>query len=310
MSGRARRTPRFDLKFRNPLTGARYVRRADGRGTFLQRPGFFTRRGCRAALASRFVDLRGYALTRVYGIPPARLDMYPPKVYSDEMAAEDMRRCAAGDKLRFYDRVVRVHKIAGAAGLRKYALMRYHGFKARDVAEALPSLPYSEKDAQIDITHYERYGRPYFRVSRLGLTVVDGKHGIIRDWRDKGFNDQYTYDVRGGAARRTINQSPMRAYDERTFEVVRLKGGRYARRVPCSAAPAYCNPGETHFLKRVDERRLTATEKRNTKTARMSSIVGPAARNAKTGRSAGLAPTAPIMPVPRSSARASARRTS
>lgn len=224
----------------------------------LRAPGAGLRRRC---LAKReYEEPRGFVLTRVYGVPEKLLGMYPPDVYSLKHALEDLEDCREGRELRHYRRVVRFDRVVKARDLgedalarkaRVYALTRFHGYEKRDFrgGRVLEVLPYSVKDAQVDIAYYQKHGRPYYTVIKETSTVLDPKRGSVRDWRHKGFENGYTYDVHDPRAERQrvrqLGVAKLR-FDPKKYPLQRL-GMQWVRMVPCAEAPSMCKPGDRAF---------------------------------------------------------------
>lgn len=234
---------------KNPFTRARYARH-HGSKAALQRPGILTRRKCQAK--PRYVDSRGFALQEIYEIQGRQLDKYPPGVYSLEQAEQDIAACAAGKDLPHYRRVVRYDVIAGDKDPRVYALMKYHRYTAAELADGtvLKILPYSEKDAQIDITTFQKTGKPYYKVVKAISQVIDEKKKIVRDWRDKGFDNKYkyqAYDPRAEKARVAALGGPVRRKFDATKYPKKKVGGRWVRIVPCTEFPSMCAKGDQTF---------------------------------------------------------------
>lgn len=232
----------------NPLGGGTKVARP-GRVAHTYRPGAWTRFKCRRVPA--YADVRGWVLTNVYGVPPRLLSMYPPNVYSLEMARADLDMCKLGQPLRYFDRVVRVDRAAGrdASRWKAYALTRYHGYRPDEKA-AMNSLPYSTKDAQIDIAYFQRHGRPYFQVNKYRSEVYDPKRGFLRDWRYNGFSDGYTYSPTAGAkAQRFLSDRMPKKFKKKDYPLAQLPSGQYVRKIPCAVVgAAYCRPGQSEYL--------------------------------------------------------------
>lgn len=214
----------------------------------LQQVSVLTRRRCAAKPA--YVDDRGFALTTIYGIKPDKLGMYPPAVYSLDMAREDVRLCAQGRPLRWSSKVIKYDKVAGRQDPRVYALMKFHGYTPAELADGsvLRMLPYSEKDAQIDISTFAKKGRKYYTVIKPLLQVVDPKKLMLRDWRDKGFDDKYRYspyNPRGKEGKvKTLWNAPESKYGA-TLDKYPLQkyGGKWVRMVKCRDIPDICPPG-------------------------------------------------------------------
>lgn len=216
----------------------------------VERAGSGARRKC--AALPRYADVRGFALSVVYGVPSGNLDMYPPSVYSKAQAEKDIQACALGLRLPFRDRVVRYDRVAGSRDPRVYALMKFHGYKRADFedGQVLRLLPYSVKDAQIDIAYFARRGVPYYKVIKQTSTVLDHKRSTYRDWRHKGFDDRYKYDAYDPNA----SKQKLRVLSDRASKKLdaskyprRLMGSQWVRIVPCSAMPAMCGPGMDTF---------------------------------------------------------------
>lgn len=245
-----RSAARLSRSFRarwNPFAGGTQVSRP-GRAAQMYRPGAWMRFKCRRMPA--YADARGWVLTNVYGVPSRLLSMYPPNVYSKEMALADLQACKTGQPLRFFDRVVRVDRVAGrdTSRWKAYALTRYHGYR-RDERDAMNALPYSAKDAQIDIQYFQRYGRPYFQVNKYRSEVYDPKRGFVRDWRHRGFSDGYSYSPAGSKAQRSLGDRLPKKFQKKQFPLVQLPSGQYVRKIPCGVVgPAYCRPGQTEYL--------------------------------------------------------------
>ena len=205
----------------------------------------------RCAAKPRYVEDRGFALTTIYRVGAAQLDFYPPEVYSLQQAREDIRACAAGAALPHSKRVVRFDRLVGKGGdPRQYALIRFHGYSPADFRDPrlLQLLPYSKKDAQIDISQFAKTGKPYYTVIRHLSQVLDPKRGTVRNWRSRGFDDKYKYDAYNPEApSRPLGSRVGRRFDASKYPRVRGAGGQWVRMVPCSEAPAMCKPGNTTF---------------------------------------------------------------
>lgn len=244
------RAPRVSRSFRtrwNPFGGTTVAR--PGRIAHMYRPSAWTRFKCRRVPA--YADVRGWVLTNVYGVPQRLLSMYPPAVYSKDMARADLDACRAGQPLKFFDRVVRVDRVAGGdvSRWKAYALTRYHGYRPDETA-AMNSLPYSAKDAQIDIQYFQKHGRPYFQINKYRSEVYDPKRGFVRDWRHSGFQNGYAYSPGGSrAAQRGLSDRPSKRFSKKEFPLVQLASGQWVRRIPCAVAgAAYCRPGQAEYL--------------------------------------------------------------
>lgn len=216
----------------------------------LQRAGGRVQRKCLQKPA--YAEPRGFALTVIYGVPQRLLGRYPPSVYSVQQATADIDACKAGRDLPYYKQVVRYNSISGAKDPRVYALTKYHGYRARDFEDPklLQLLPYSEKDAQIDISSFQKKGKPYYTVIKHTSTVLDPKRGTARDWRQRGFDDRYRYDLydptaAGQRVRQLGNRTGAR-FDASKYPRVR-SGGQWVRMVPCKELPAMCKPGDKVF---------------------------------------------------------------
>jgi hypothetical protein len=209
-------------------------------------PAWTTRRRC--AAKPPYAEPRGFALTTVYGVPPGLLNRYPPHVYDSRQAAEDIAACAAGRRPPHAARVVRFDKIAGG-DLRAYALKAYHGYTAADLRDprTLQLLPYTDKDAQVDIAYFRRHRRPYYRVVKQTSQVLDPKRGTARDWRHHGYRNGYRYGLTETPAKR-LGGRVKRKFDASKYPRVRGAGGRgWVHLVPCAELPAMCRPGDTVF---------------------------------------------------------------
>jgi len=234
----------------NPFTGRTYVaHHGDARG-MLKHAGSRTQRKCQRR--PRYVDACGWALTEIYGVPQSLLDKYPPTVYSVEQALQDIDACKAGRDLPHYRRVVRYDRVVGAQDPRVYALMRYHGYTAANFQDGrlLQLLPYSAKDAQIDVAYYQKHGRPYYTVIKATSAVIDPKRGTVRDWRHRGFDNKYRYDAydpKGAGARIERLGGKVRAKLDVSQYPKKKVGGLWVRMVPCSVMPAMCAPGQKDF---------------------------------------------------------------
>lgn len=244
----------------NPFTGTRRAQAHSRARSRLMRPGVFTQSRCRNKPA--YVDPRGFALKEIYKVRD--LSRYPPTVYTLAMAQEDLRACAAGRDLPHHDKVVKYDKIAGWRGPRVYALVKYHGYTEAEAAAALRLLPYSDKDAQVNISHFQRKGVPYYKVVKQAAMVIDSKRGSVRDWRHKGFDDGYKYDVTdptgakarvgrlGGRVQNRVNVTK--------YPLKKLRSGQWAHMVPCALMPGMCGPGMKEFphLVSANQRRAQA----------------------------------------------------
>lgn len=221
-----------------------------GRGAVVRYPTYRARRACMSM--RRREDERAFALGEIYGVPDSLLDQYPPHVYSLKQATEDIAACRRGARLPHGDRVVRFDRVARGQDPRVYALMAYHGYRRSDFRDprVLELLPYSKKDAQVDIARFHRTGKPYYTVIRLTSTVIDPKRGTIRDWRFKGYENRYKYDMRDPDASkqrvRVLGDRTGKRFDASKYPLQRW-GGQWVRIVPCSELPAMCSPGQKTF---------------------------------------------------------------
>lgn len=258
---------------KNPFTRARYARHYGSKAA-LQRPGILTRRKC--AAKPRYVDSRGFALQEIYDVPGSQLDKYPPGVYSLAQAEQDIAACVAGKNLPHYRRVVRYDKISGDKDPRVYALIKYHRYTQADLADGhvLKMLPYSEKNAQIDIATFQKTGKPYYKVVKAISQVIDEKRGIVRDWRNKGFDNKYKYHQYDPHAKQMrvgkLGDKVGRKFDASKYPK-KLRGGRWVREVPCSAFPSMCAKGDKTFTY------LNSNEKSNAAGAAMNAKAAKAA---------------------------------
>jgi hypothetical protein len=205
----------------------------------------------RCARKPKYVDDRGFALSVVYRVPQRLLDMYPPTVYSLEHARQDIAACAAGQPLPNAHRVVRFDRVTRGMDPRVYALMQFHGYEPRDFQDGqlLQTLPYSVKDAQIDISSVVKTGRPYYVINRYTSRVMDPKRGQVRNWRHKGFYDGYQYNAYNPrAVTRQLGASrPALKFDPSKYPLVTGANGRWVRTIPCSVMPSMCRPGQEFF---------------------------------------------------------------
>lgn len=218
-----------------------------GARAMLRHAGSAAQRRCQSKPA--YAEVRGFALTAIYGVPQRLLSMYPPTVYSAEQAAADIEACRAGRQLPHHRRVVRYDKVSGGQDARIYALTTYHGYRARDFENprTLQLLPYSEKDAQIDISAFQKTGKPYYRVIKQTSVVYDPKRGTARDWRDRGFDNRYRYSVHdSGQKLRLLGDRTGKRLDVSKYPRIQ-SGGKWVRLVPCSAMPEMCRPGDKVF---------------------------------------------------------------
>lgn len=267
------------------FSGARYVSTVGKKPRLLQRAGFGTQAKCQAK--PPIVDSRGWALTKIYGVPYSKLGMYPPTVYSLAMAEADIAACSAGRDLPYYDKVVRYDKISRGQDPRVYALTKYHGYTWADLADGqvLRLLPYSDKNAQIDISSYTRTGRPYYKVIKATSVVMDPKRGIVRDWRNKGFKDGYRYDQYDPRAERQevgrLGDPVRRRFDLSKYRS-EIRGGRKTYFIPCSEMPIMCRPGDREFPWLGDGSN-TYGQTRNDVSRRAAGGNGNARRNATPG---------------------------
>lgn len=230
--------------------GKQWVAHHGGASKMLRHAGTRGQRKCLAKPA--YAEPRGFALTVIYGVPQRLLGRYPPSVYSVRQATEDIAACRAGRELPHYRQVVRYDRISGAQDPRVYALTKYHGYTARDFEDPklLQLLPYTEKDAQIDISAFQKKGRPYYTVIKHTSTVLDPKRGTARNWRQRGFEDRYRYDLydptaAGQRVRQLGNRTGAR-FDASKYPRIR-SGGQWVRLVPCKELPAMCRPGDKVF---------------------------------------------------------------
>lgn len=217
----------------------------------LQRPSARKQERCRRIPS--FVDRRGWMLTQVYGVPDGSLSQYPPTVYSIAEAEADLKACQAGQVLPHHKKVVVVEKVVGRGrDPREYTLTKYHGFERRELPTALQRLPYTKKNAQIDIATFQKTGRPYYFVDKVSFIVRDRKYGTVRNWRHKGFDDKYRYDVYDplGAGQRIESLKTARVrqrIDVSRYKRRQTRSGQWVVDVPCSVAPYMCAPGEKTF---------------------------------------------------------------
>lgn len=218
----------------------------------IQRPSAAKQRRC--LQKSRVQDTRGFMLRYVYGVPERNLDMYPPTVYSIEHAVADYEACRRGQDMPHFRKIVRVDKVVGSKDPRVYALTQYHGFSKRDFEDGklLKLLPYTTKDAQIDISTYQKTGRPYYVVDKWTTTVRDPKRGTVRNWRHKGFDDRFRYDVydpkAAGQRVGTLNRAaPKHRINVSRYPKRQTAAGQWVVNVPCTVMPAMCRRGESTF---------------------------------------------------------------
>lgn len=243
------------------LSGARYDRLPGG-GTakLLQVAGRGAQAKCRRGVPKR-TDPRGWALYHIYGVPDDQLDMYPSTLYTLRMAFDDVRACATGRQLPQTRKVVRYDKISRGDPI-TYALSRVHGLTPAEVALAKKGLPYTLKMAQIDISTYAKRGTSYYKVRLPGFQVIDKKTGIVRDYRDKGFENKYRYaytDVDGSK----MGVKKLNADVERRLDLKRgvregryglkMRGGRPTYEIPCADFPAMCDRGDKTFFHVADD---------------------------------------------------------
>lgn len=221
---------------------------SQGGAAMLQRPGYLTQRRCLAKDKTPWVDDRGWALTQIYGVPARLLDMYPPKVYSLDQARQDIQACQQGRDLPHRLRVVRFDRMAGSKDLRVYALTKLHGFTARELRDrrVLQQLPYSTKDAQIDVTYHARHGKPFYVVDKWPALAVRTSNGrILRTALDKGYRNDYKYnpyDPRASVG--SVTDFVKRKVDLSKYPPV-VVGGRLVHKVPCAAMPrGFCGPSD------------------------------------------------------------------
>lgn len=216
----------------------------------LKRPGRSRQKKC--AAVPPYADMRGWALMEIYGVPRSKISMYPPYVYSIEQARDDIDACRLGQDLPHYQRVVRYEKIAKGTDPRVYALTEFHGYTKKELrnGQVLSLLPYTEKDAQIDISEYTKRGRPYYKVVKHTSQVIDPKRGTVKNWRNKGFDNKHTYNYLDPRAKR---QNVRRLGDivERRFDLSKYRketrAGRTIHFIPCRELPAMCRPGDAEF---------------------------------------------------------------
>lgn len=234
----------------SPFSGKQYATTPGG-GRTLRHAGSARQRKCQAK--PPYAEARGFALTVIYGVPASLLDRYPPTVYSLQQAREDIAACSAGQVLPHHARVVRFDKVVRKQDPRVYALTQYHGYSARDFKDGklLELLPYSAKNAQIDITAFAKTGKPYYRVIKQTSTVLDVQRGTARDWRHRGFDDRYRYDLYDpGAKRQKLRELGSRTglrFDASRYPT-RGQGSQRVRVVPCTDLPAMCRAGDTNFV--------------------------------------------------------------
>lgn len=209
----------------------------------------------RCASKPAYVDDRGFALATVYKVPSSMLAKYPPTVYTLEMARDDLRACASGRPPPHADRVIRYDLVArrgGEGDARVFALKKYHGYSDLDFRDGklLQLLPYTEKDAQVNIATFAKKGRPYYTVVRATSQVLDPKRGQVRNWRHKGYDDKYRYDQYDPAGRgqsiKQLGGKVLGKFDPSKYPQVK-SGGQWVRMVPCFEMPAMCRPGQTTF---------------------------------------------------------------
>lgn len=236
----------------SPWSESQYVVRHDGAARQLrQAPG----KQSKCLSKPAFAEPRGFALSVIYGVPQSQLNLYPPNVYSQQHAIADIEACKRGQVLPHHDRVVRVDKVVGARDPRVYALMKYHGYSKRDFNDPrlLEILPYSAKNAQIDIATYAKTGRPYYTVVKHASLVLDPKRGTARNWRHHGFHDGYKYDLYDPAAEkqelRYLGNMPAARFDFAKYPRTNLGNGHAVHTVPCTSLPAtlrkaMCKPGD------------------------------------------------------------------
>ncbi len=232
------------------FSGKQWVAHHRGAAPMLQHAGSRGQRKCLDKPA--YAEPRGFALTVIYGVPQRLLSRYPPSVYSVQQASEDIAACRAGRALPHYRQVVRYDKISGSKDPRVYALTRYHGYTARDFEDprVLQLLPYTDKDAQIDISTFQKKGRPYYTVIKHTSTVLDPKRGTARNWRQRGFDNRYRYDLydptAAGQRVRQLGDRTGARFDASKYPRIR-SGGQWVRLVPCKELPAMCKPGDKVF---------------------------------------------------------------
>lgn len=235
---------------RDIFTGKQWVAHHGQAHMTLQHAGRWTQAKCAAKPA--YAEPRGFALTTIYGVPQRLLGRYPPSVYSLQDALDDIKACKAGRELPHHKKVVRYDKISGSKDPRVYALTKYHGYSSRDFDDPklLQLLPYSEKDAQIDISYFQKHGKPYYTVIKHTSSVLDPKRGTTRNWRHRGFDNRYKYDLFDPGAKsqklRQLGNRTGRRFDPTKYPRIR-SGGQWVRLVPCSELPAMCKPGDKVF---------------------------------------------------------------
>lgn len=229
------------------FTGKQWKSHHDDGHLMLKHAGAFGQRRC--AQKPAYAEPRGFALTAIYNVPPGMLNRYPPTVYSAQQAQEDIDACRRGRPLPHYKQVVRYNRISGSRDPRVYALIKYHGYSRRDFDDPrlLQLLPYSEKDAQIDISTYQTTGKPYYKVVKHTSTVIDPKRGSHRNWRHKGFDDKYKYSIHPTDQKvRRLGDRTGKKFDASKYPLVR-QGSQWVRQVPCAQLPAMCKPGDKYF---------------------------------------------------------------
>ena len=236
---------------KTPFTGVTYESMHDSGPLLKRRAGWWAQRKC--TKFPRYADMRGWALTKIYGIPPSMLDKYPPSVYSADMARADIEACGLGRDLPHFRRVVRYDKVSrGFFGdprnAREYALTKYHGYTRREVASALQFLPYTDKMAQVDISYHATHGRPYYKVVKHTSQVIDTKRGVYRNWRHRGFENRYKYDHLNtyGDQVAKLNDTPEHRFNKSKYRHV-TKNGVTTYFIPCHELPGMCHRGDKEF---------------------------------------------------------------
>ena len=103
-----------------------------------------------------YMDSRGYALHRLYGVPEDQLRLYPE--YTSSMGSSDLAKCKRGVFTR--RKLVKLHDIAGKRDLVKHALKYVHGIPTAEHARYRRA--YGTTMAVKDIKHHAQHGKAYY----------------------------------------------------------------------------------------------------------------------------------------------------
>lgn len=244
----------------------------------LSKTSYAKRRVCaKVGLHDPTIEHRGWALRYIYKVPYNRLAEYPPHVYTVAQAMDDIKACADGRRLPHFARVVRYDKIVGSKDPRVHTLTKMHGFKAKDLANGkiLGALPYSVKDAQIDITYYAREGRPYYTIQKYPEVSVIDRQGRRRTWRNKGYSDGYKYNRLDPEGRwqsiRRLRDGTSRRFDLSKYRKVVGADGVPKWMIPCEKMPSMCVRGQKEFVYYGDGRNFAGRTSSASRPAQQAS---------------------------------------